>query len=168
MHMTHRLRRLTARFLAIGLFAATLFTVDSLAAPSPAEARCDGVNNPVTSWLSYGGVVVASETPGHSTCNGNNTYSGVIKDRRQDGYCVMVEFREAGRDWSQGLPFGGRVCGSGNTSNFQYDDVNDNSYVYQHFCIYRSSNFEIVACGWGDRYAPPSPTGGPYGVNHGF
>ena len=166
--MTHRRHRLTARLLAISLLAATLYAVDSLASPSPAEARCDGVGNPVTSWFSTGGVVRASETPGQSTCNGNDTYSGVIKDRSADGYCVLVRFREAGREWNLGLPVGGSVCGSGNTSTFQRDDINGNSYMYQHFCIARASDLEIVSCGWGNQSAPPTPTGGPYGVNHGF
>jgi hypothetical protein len=45
--MIHRRRRLAARFLAVGLLAAPLFTVDSVTSPRPAEARCNGVNNPV-------------------------------------------------------------------------------------------------------------------------
>ena len=61
--MTHR-RRLAARFLTISLLATTLFAVDSLASPSPAEARCMGVKNPVTSWFAYGGIQRVSETPG--------------------------------------------------------------------------------------------------------
>jgi len=60
--MTHRLRRLAARFLAISLLAATLYAVDSLASPRPAEARCNGVNNPVWSNFVWG-YLRASETP---------------------------------------------------------------------------------------------------------
>lgn len=155
-----RRRRLAARLLAISLLAATLFTVDSLASPSPAEARCNGVNNPVKSTFSYGGYVVASETPRAGTCNGNNTYTGVLKDERADGYCVHVQFMEAGNPWLPPNPYG-NVCGAGKTTTFDWDDVNGNSYVYQHFCIVRSSNNDLVACGWGS-------TINGYGVNHGY
>jgi hypothetical protein len=72
MPMLHRRRRLAASFLAIGLLAATLFTVDSLAFPDTAEARCNGVNNPVRSTFSYNGVLRVSETPVSGTCNANN------------------------------------------------------------------------------------------------
>ena len=74
--MLHRRRRLAAGFLALSLLAATLYTVDSLASPSPAEARCTGEGSPVYSWYRYAGDLVASETPGAGTCNGNNIYSG--------------------------------------------------------------------------------------------
>jgi hypothetical protein len=168
MHMSHRLQRLAARFFAVSLLAATLFTVDSLASPSPAEARCKGVNTPVYSWYSPGEGVAGSETPGTGTCNGNNIYSGVLKDEKADGYCVLVHFREAGRQWGEGFPVGGNVCGNNNTSSFQYEDVNGNSYVYQQFCIYRASDLVITECGWGNESATPSPTGGPYAVNSGF
>jgi hypothetical protein len=159
MHMLHRRRGLAASFLTIGLLAATLFTVDSLALPSSAEARCNGQGNPVTSTFSYGGAVRVSETPVTGTCNGNQTYSGVIKDVRADGYCVEVQFKETGIDWT--IPSGGAVCGYGNTSSFEWRDRNSNSYVYQRFCIWPSSNPAVTtACGWG--------TGSSYGVNHGF
>jgi hypothetical protein len=95
-HMLDRRRRLAARFLAIGLLAAMLFTADSLSLPSPAEARCTGVGNPVRSTFSYGGGVAVSETPVSGTCNGNQLYTEVIKDERADGYCVFIEFMEAG------------------------------------------------------------------------
>jgi hypothetical protein len=76
MHMLHRGRRLAASLLGVGLLAATLFAVDSLTLPSPAEARCMGEGNPVYSWFSHAGAVRASETPGAGTCNGNNVYTG--------------------------------------------------------------------------------------------
>jgi hypothetical protein len=85
-----RRRRLAASFRTVGLVAATLFTVDSLTLPSLAEARCNGVNNPVWSNFYYDGHLRASETPGAGTCNANNTYSGVLKDERADGYCMAV------------------------------------------------------------------------------
>jgi hypothetical protein len=170
MHMLHRSRRLTARFLAIGLLAATLFTVDSLASPSPAQARCNGVNNPVYSWFRYNRAAVqASETPGAGTCNGNNTYSGQLKDEAQDGYCVSVWFQETGTGgWVP--PDSGSivVCGAGNKATFSWNDRNGNSYVYEQFYVHRASDLVAVACGWGDQWAPPSLAGGPYGVNHGY
>jgi hypothetical protein len=169
MHMSHRLRRLTARFLAVGLLAATLFTVDSLAASSPAEARCIGQGNPVYSWFRWNNAEIqASETPGQGTCNGNDTYSGQLKDEAQDGYCVSVWFREAGLNWT--LPDSGPdiLCGNGNKATITWNDRNGNSYVYQQFCLHTASNLANVRCGWGTQHAAPSPSGGPYGVNSGY
>lgn len=158
--MIHRRHRLAARFLAIGLLAATLFTVDSLTAPSPAEARCNGVNNPVTSTFSYGGGVAVSETPRAGTCNGNDIYTGVLKDTRADGLCVSVWFHYPGQGWFK--PLGaGPVCGTGSTSTFEWNDTNDNSSVYQMFRLYRASNLDFVAEGWGTQQ-------NTYGLNHGF
>lgn len=155
--MLHRRRRLAASFLTIGLLAATLFAVDSLALPSPAEARCNGVSNPIRSNFIWGYERV-SETPSGGTCNGNNIYTGVIKDERADGYCGSVWFKEAGLPWIR--PSGGRVCGVGNTSSFQWYDQNGNSYVYEQFCV-EHINGDIVVCGWGS-------TVNGYGVNHGY
>jgi len=148
MHMLDRRRRLAARFLAIGLLAATLFTVDSLASPSPAEARCMGVNNPVYSWFAYDRAAVqASETPAAGTCNGNNTYTGVLKDEEQDGYCVSVQFRETDTFW---VPVG-YVCGKGNTDRFEWNDLQyNNSRAYEQLCVHRASDGVQVACGWGN------------------
>lgn len=160
--MLNRRRRLAASFLAIGLLAAMLFAVDSLTLPSPAEARCKGVNNPVTSWFAYERIVRVTDTPVSGTCNGNNVYVGVLKDERADGYCVSVWFKEAGRDWMLPEPAGaGIVCGAGNTSQFEWHDINGNSTVYQQFCIDKASNHQIVACGWGNII-------GDYATNWGY
>jgi hypothetical protein len=162
--MSHRGRRLAARFLAIGLLAATLFTVDSLASPSPAEARCKGVNTPVYSWFSPGEGVAASETPGTGTCNGNNIYSGTLKDEKADGYCVYVLFMEAGHPWLTARP---RVCGNGNTGTFQWEDANGNSYVYEKFCLQQvNPPYDTVACGWGNDVEFPGHD--VYAVNWGY
>jgi hypothetical protein len=160
--MLHRRRRLAASFLTIGLLAATLFTVDSMTFPGSAEARCTGVNNPVRSNFIYGGVERVSETPRAGTCNGNDIYTGVLKDERQDGYCVSVWFHITGQGWFLPDPGGaGIVCGAGNTSTFEWDDTNNNHQAYQRFCIQRASNMEIVACGWGNQI-------NGQGLNHGF
>jgi hypothetical protein len=161
--MLHRGRRLAARFLAIGLLAATLYAVDSLAAPSPAEARCKGVNTPVYSWFSPGEGVAASETPGTGTCNNNNIYSGVLKDEKADGYCVWVLFMETGSPWR---PAGSRVCGNNNTGTFQYEDFNGNSRVYQKFCLQTLNAPYHEICGWGnDVETPSNPV---YALNWGY
>jgi hypothetical protein len=147
MEMSHWLRTLAVRFLAISLLAATLYAVDSLASPSPAQARCMGVNNPVYSWFAYSGAVRVSETPAAGTCNGNNTYTGVLKDERQDGYCVSVKFRETGTTWIRV----GYVCGAGSTDTFEWNDLYlDNSRAYQQLCVHRASDGVEVACGWGN------------------
>jgi hypothetical protein len=164
MHMIRRGHRLAARFLAIGVLAATLFTVDSLASPSPAEARCKGVDTPVYSWFAYGGGVAASETPGTGTCNNNNIYSGTLKDTRADGLCVYVLFMEAGHPW---VTASTRVCGNGNTGTFQWEDVNGNHQAYEKFCLQQlNSPYDTVACGWGnDVDYPDRPV---YALNWGY
>ena len=146
--MFDRPRRLAASLLAVGLLAATLFAVDALALPTHAEARCMGDRNPVQSWFNPGGGVAVSETPGAGTCNGNNVYSGVIKDERADGYCVFVEFKETDLAWT--IPDNGAVCGYGNTASFQWRDNNNNSRVYEHLCLLGESSGAII-CGWGTR-----------------
>jgi hypothetical protein len=147
MHMLHRHRRLAARLLAVSLLAATLYAVDALAAPSPAEARCKGVNTPVYSWFSPGEGVAASETPGTGTCNNNNIYSAVVKDEKADGYCVWVLFRETGTPWRT---VGSRVCGKGNTTTIQYEDFNGNSRADQKFCLQTLNPPYESICGWGN------------------
>jgi hypothetical protein len=158
--MIGRRHRLAATFLAIGLLAATLYAVDALALPSPAEARCTGVGNPVRSTFSYPVSVAASETPVTGTCNGNQLYSGVLKDERADGYCVSVWFQEAGLGWVRASSI---LCGNGNTSSFEWRDRNGNSYMYEQFCVHRASDHALLACGWGTGIGEQY-----YGVNQGF
>jgi hypothetical protein len=162
--MLHRRGRLAARFLAISLLAATLFTVDSVTSPSPAEARCVGVNNPVRSTYSYSGYLRASDTPGAGTCNNNDIYTGVLKDERADGYCVIVQFEITGQGWFLPTPPGsGIVCGAGQTKTFQWNDTNNNHQANQRFCIQQASNGTIVACGWGS-----DSSSGAKALNYGF
>jgi hypothetical protein len=158
--MTHRRHRLVARFLAIGLLAAMLSVADSLTFPDTAEARCLGQGNPVRSTFSYGGFVQVSESPGAGTCNGNNIYTGVLKDEQpHDPECVRVRFKEAGMpNWV--TPSGGTTCGG--TSTFQWHDRNGNSRVYQQFCIY-SSVTSFSACGWSTFIGNAF-----YSTNHGY
>jgi hypothetical protein len=164
MHMPSWLRRLAARFFAIGLLAATLFTVDSLASPSPAEARCTGVNRPVRSTFSPGGLLAASETPEFGTCNGNQTYTATIRDEDLDGFCVEVQFKETGIGWT--TPAYGWACGYGSVSRFSWRDVNSNSYSYQRFCIWQQDT-GATYCGWGTAYVQGRGDS-PYGVNSGY
>jgi len=140
--MLHRRHRLAARFLAIGLLAATLSAADSLALPGTAEARCIGVGNPARSTFSYNGTVRVSETPATGTCNGNNAYAGTLKDESADGYCVQVYFMEAGLPWDPAA----QVCGVGTSKDFNYYDINNNSRVYEQLCIVSDAN---RLCGWG-------------------
>jgi hypothetical protein len=159
--MLHRLRRLAARLLAVGLLAATLFVADSLALPSPAEARCAGVNRPVRSTFTVD-VLRAYDSPLSGTCNGNQVYGAILYDARGDGFCVEVQFKETGIAWTR--PAYGLACGG--SSYFEWRDRNGNSYSYQRFCIW-SRVTGSVYCGWGDRFSAgygPSP----YGVNSGY
>jgi hypothetical protein len=162
--MMHRRHRLTARLLTIGLLAATLYAVDSLASPSPAEARCTGVNQPVKSTFIVGGRTVASETPVTGTCNGNQLYQGVLRDESADGYCVYVQFKETGIDWTPAVP-PGALCGNGNSASFEWRDRNDNSRVYERFCIQPLSGGNYT-CGWGTGVGTYQNS--PYGLNRGF
>jgi hypothetical protein len=162
MRMLHRRHHLAARFLAISLLAATLYAVDSLASPSPAEARCTGVNQPVKSTFIVSGRTVASETPVTGTCNGNQLYSAVLRDESADGYCVYVQFKEVGIDWTPAVP-PGALCGG--SASFEWRDGNSNSYVYEPFCIQPLSG-GAYTCGWGTGVGTYANS--PYGVNQGF
>ena len=156
--MLHRRRRLAARFLAIGLLAATLSAVDSLALPGTAEARCIGVGNPVRSTFSYNGTVRVSETPVTGTCNGNQAYSGTLKDERADGNCVSVWFMESATGGQWISPGSGYTCGG--TSSFEWHDLNGNSRVYERFCLEDPDTGPFV-CGWGS-------TINDFGTNYGY
>jgi len=157
MHMLHRRRSLAARFLVISLLAVTLFAVDSLASPSPAEARCIGQGNPANSYWNYG-KLRATETAGADTCNGNNFYAGVLKDESADGYCVEVWFGGEGAGWNRA----GQVCGAGQTTTISHQDLNGNSKVYEKFCMRPVSGDPVlVSCGWANGLDN-------YGVNTGY
>jgi hypothetical protein len=156
--MLHRRRRLAARFLAVGLLAATLSAVDSLTFPDTAEARCAGNGNPVNSTFSYGGVVRVSDDPVTGTCNGNQLYTADLKDRRADGNCVEVWFYDAGGPWTQAAS----TCGG--TVRFEWRDRNNNSRSYQQFCIYNPDT-GFFSCGWGTQ---AGVLGQYYGTNYGY
>jgi hypothetical protein len=157
--MLDRRRRLAASLLAVGLLAASLFAVDSLALPSPAEARCKGEGNPVTSWFRLNGHVRVTERAAIGTCNGNNDYAGFLTDEFADGYCVGVQVKETGYNWV--FAPGGQVCGTGNTSFVEWTDTNRNSYIYERLCIWPLSDPATRICGWGDQV-------GGYATNWGF
>jgi hypothetical protein len=161
MHMLHRLRRLATRFFAIGLLTATLFVADSLALPSPAEARCIGEGNPVRSTFTVD-VLRASETPVYGTCNGNQLYRANLVDERYDDFCVEVQFKETGIGWT--TPAYGWACET--SSFFEWRDHNSNSYSYQRFCIWSRSTGSSY-CGWGTRFSAGYGDS-PYGVNSGY
>jgi hypothetical protein len=154
--MLHRRRRLAARFLAVGLLAATLSAVDSLAFPDTAEARCAGNGNPVVSSFSYGGTVRVSEDPETGTCNGTQLYTAVLEDRSADGNCVLVRFWEASIGWRVGAA----TCGP--DMRFEYRDDNNNSRAYEQFCIW-DDDPPFIACGWGTQVGEQY-----YGVNYGY
>lgn len=157
--MLHRRRRLAARFLAVGLLAATLSAVDSMTFPDTAEARCAGNGNPVNSTFSYGGVVRVSDDPVTGTCNGNQLYTADLKDRNSaDPYCVSVHFKETGINWTEAA----YTCGG--TVRFEWRDRNDNSRVYQQFCIYNPGT-GFLLCGWGTQ---GGVLGQYYGTNYGY
>jgi hypothetical protein len=148
--MLHRRRRIAARVLAVGLLAATLSAVDSLTFPDTAEARCAGNGNPVNSTFSYNGTVRVSDDPVTGTCNGNQLYTADLRDRSADGNCVSVQFMETGIGWTTAAS----TCGG--TERFEWRDRNDNSRVYQRFCLVQAG-----VCGWGTVI-------GGYGTNYGY
>jgi len=155
--MISRSRRFGTSLVALGLLAATLFAVQSLATPGTAEARCNGVTKPVRSNFVWGGVERVSETPRTNTCDGNQTYTATLRDEAQDGYCVSVWFEDAGY-----ISRSSAVCGNGNYLVFASTDINGNSYSYEWFCVHPASHpGDIAACGWGGAVDG-------YGVNHGY
>jgi hypothetical protein len=113
-----------------------------------------GLNNPVTSWFSVGGVKRASETPGAGTCNGSGVYTGVVKDESADGYCAAVWWEDAGVGWD----LAGRVCGVGKTATFGWDDDDGNDSALVQFCIDKASDpTDAAVCGWATQVGASGP-----------
>ena len=166
--MSNRLRRLAAKSLAVALLAATLFVADSLTSPSPAEARCVGVNHPAKSDLRWGPTYIrVTETPAAGTCNGNQTYTTTLRKESIDDYCAELWIKDGNEPWTNYL----EVClYHEEIRNWSYRDVNGNSRFYQQFCLRGRSPgvFPQLVCGWGTEIGYSVGAGSPYGTNYGF
>jgi len=69
------------------------------------------------------------------------------------GPCIGSSYRRrvGGKEDAHGI-----VCGANKCLEFPWDDVNENSRVFQKFRIQRSRPpYTVVACGWGTQVEPP-------------
>jgi hypothetical protein len=145
---------LGGRRLTVGL--ALLFlvmTAQAVVGPTPVQARCAGVNRPVTSTL---GVTLAfvTETPATGTCNNNNTYTGSVKRlNRADVGMAGVWIQNGGR-WSL-------VQYTNSTTGATYSFSDNNSNSFMTLCWYEAAAGAGTAhCGWGATYGPVGTTPG--------
>jgi hypothetical protein len=115
--------------------------------PTAAQARCAGVNRPVTSTL---GVTLAfvTETPAAGTCNNNNAYTGSVKRlNRADVGMAGVWIQNGGR-WSL-------VQYTNSTTGATYSFADNNSNSFMTLCWYEAAAGAGRAhCGWGATYGP--------------
>lgn len=85
--------RWRAALAALAVLGATM--VATVVTAAPAQARCEGVSNPVTMVLrNSAGSTIAREITGAGTCNGNLTYSGAVEDSRTDGSCAELHMAD--------------------------------------------------------------------------
>lgn len=153
-----KIRRLTTGLMAISLLAVGLFGATSVANPGTAEARCDGRDREIVSDFIVWTVRLVAEFPQPGTCNGNNTYQGILVDTRADGGEVAVLVQDIPNgNWLQ-------VARHHEAVNvwvpYTFGDRNGNSHANMRLC----SNTGIgqpLTCGWGGVV-------GGHGDNHGF
>lgn len=96
-----------------------------------AHAWCSqGVSKYFESNDVYGGVVAREESIA-GTCNGDGTYRGTIDDRRADGACAYVKFRDAGVTSVQGID-----CTANNgPTGYHFDDRNGDRRAEIKVCV---------------------------------
>lgn len=93
----------SALVLAFVLTASLAVVLGPASVLPAAQATCAGAG--VTGQIdqNYGGHVVATEANVAGACNADGVYRGTIADRREDGKCAQVKFRDAGVVSTQGI-----------------------------------------------------------------
>jgi hypothetical protein len=141
---------LRAAIAAMSLISSLLLA--QVIAPGAAHARCDDVNDEITSTLIINGVIAVSEVPVTGTCNDNNFYQANFRSHYA-GWRASVW--TAGQSWT-GF-FG--PYGTG-WQHYQFSDAGGAipGADVMHFCL---DNGVTWYCGWGASYEISN------GVNHG-
>jgi hypothetical protein len=127
------------RFLVLAaLFAmlAVLFPVSH----DVAQAKCNGIGNPVTQNLTSGGITKAKDIPNSSTCDNDNGYWATIQDSYTDGRCVEIRFYKG-----YTLDAAQYTCSS---SAYGYLDSNNNN----NFRLCLHTPFSCTALIWSAGY----------------
>lgn len=88
---TNRARRSLWRAVLAGLTLSVTSAVGVLVVAQPAHAVCAGFGNPRTLEISTGGLTRGSVTANSNTCDGNGTYSGILRDLRADGHGIFLD-----------------------------------------------------------------------------
>jgi hypothetical protein len=121
----------SALVLAFVLTASLAVVLGPVSMLPSAQATCAGVG--VTGQIdqNYGGHVVASESNLAGACNADGVYRGTIADRREDGKCALVKFRDAGVVSTQGID-----CTANNGPvEYAFYDRNGNNNADIKVCI---------------------------------
>jgi hypothetical protein len=97
------IRMRSALVLAFALAASLAVALGPTSVLPSAHATCAGAG--VTGQIdqNFGGHVVATEANVGGACNADGVYRGTIADRREDGKCAQVKFRDAGVVSTQGI-----------------------------------------------------------------
>lgn len=137
------------RMIVSGLALLSLLITAQVIAPKEAQARCVGVNQPVTSTLGASAAFV-TERPAAGTCNNNNTYAGTIQAlNRPDVIFISVYIQNNGV-WRQVQYTNIKT----RPVEFAFSDTNSNSWMT--LCWYEESSNPrgIAHCGWGSEQGP--------------
>jgi hypothetical protein len=129
MHIKHKAVR---ALVAVAGMAAAMFATQ-LAAPTAAQAYCDGQNTEVALELRVNGNLLAREVSTPNTCNANDTYQGDMYNF-ESGWQVVTLIQNNGL-WT-------RFYGSStflDVTHFQYADSNSRSLMV--LCVTQNNNW---------------------------
>ena len=159
-------RRSRAVVAAVSVLTTLAFAGLSAVAPGTAAARCAGstaVRNNLVIDQSGKKVEVVAEKPVDGTCNGNNTYQGVVHSK-WPGWRPTVWISEyPGDKW---VPYRGTYDNVAHT--YTYKDPDKNSSSRMILCIDKDG---LDICGWGENWGwsdEGAIYNGAYGTNHGY
>ena len=101
------------------LATCTVSMLVSVVTATPAQARCNGVGNPVTMVLrNNAGLAIARERPISGVCDNNNVYGGDLQDSLTDGSCAFLDIYDynGGERYNLGVV----ECVTGDWERFGY------------------------------------------------
>ena len=125
------IRMRSALVLAFVLTASSAVVLGPASVLPSADATCAGAGVPGAIEQIYGGNVVAREANVAGACNTDGVYRGTIGDRREDGKCAQVKFRDAGVVSTQGID-----CSANNGPvEYVFYDRNGNNNADIKVCI---------------------------------
>lgn len=143
------------RILLIGLALLALILSAQVMNPTKAEARCIGVNKPVTSTLGASAAFV-TEKPNAGTCNNNNYYAGTIQALNRADVLFIAVYIQNGGTWTR------KQYTNVKTRPVEYSFSDNNSNSFMTLCWFSDDSGPLGTphCGWGSQvvngYTPES------------